>query len=137
MEGKRTDEPQMSLSIAGALVLLMVGVGQAPAADEAAKKPAPAPEPLAAAYIAPMSHLDLTFMGTVEECLSRGGKVFAGALDLLGKQPDFHFLIEYVLFLDAYRAMHPEQARQIRRIHPLGPRGTRRGMERHLRRSRG
>ncbi len=101
---------QMSLSIAGALVLLMVGVGQAPAADEAAKKPAPAPEPLAAAYVAPMSHLDLTFMGTVEECLSRGGKVFAGALDLLGKQPDFHFLIEYVLFLEAYRATHPEQA---------------------------
>jgi hypothetical protein len=35
--------------------------------------------PLAAAYIAPISHPDLTFMGTQEECLSRGGKVFAGA----------------------------------------------------------
>ncbi|MFZ2643701.1 MAG: hypothetical protein WA117_22105, partial [Verrucomicrobiia bacterium] len=100
----------MSLSIAGALVLLMVAVGQAPAADEAVKKPAPAPELPVAAYVAPMSHLDLTFMGTVEECLSRGGKVFTGALDLLDKQPDFRFLIEYVLFLEAYRAMHPEQA---------------------------
>jgi alpha-mannosidase len=88
------------------IVALLFGVGQAPAA-------APAREALPAAYVAPMSHLDLTFMGTVEECLSRGGKVFAGALDLLEKQPDFSFFIEYVLFLEAYRAMHPEQAAKL------------------------
>ncbi|MCX6910516.1 MAG: hypothetical protein NTY01_21080, partial [Verrucomicrobia bacterium] len=95
-----------TLSIAGVLALLLVGVSHAPAA-------APTHEPLAAAYIAPMSHLDLTFMGTVEECLSRGGKVFTGALDLLEKQPDFRFLVEYVLFLEAYRAIHPEQAAKL------------------------
>ncbi|MDD4870617.1 MAG: glycosyl hydrolase-related protein [Kiritimatiellae bacterium] len=66
-----------------------------------------------AAYVAPMSHLDLTFMGTVEECLSRGSKVFAGTLDLLEKQPDFHFFLEYVLFLEAYRTIHPEQAARL------------------------
>jgi len=69
--------------------------------------------PLPAAYVAPMSHLDLTFEGTVEECLSRGGKVFAGALELLDKQPDFRFLIEYVMFLEAYRATHPTQAARL------------------------
>jgi alpha-mannosidase len=74
---------------------------------------ATAAETSAAAYVAPMSHLDLTFMGTVEECLSRGSKVFAGTLDLLEKQPDFRFLIEYVMFLEAYRAVHPEQAAKL------------------------
>ncbi|MBM3890854.1 MAG: hypothetical protein FJ388_17220, partial [Verrucomicrobia bacterium] len=98
--------PSFRLSVAAALALLLVGVGKAPAA-------APAREPLPAAYVAPMSHLDLTFMGTVEECLSRGGKVFAGALDLLERQPDFRFFIEYVMFLEAYRAMHPEQAAKL------------------------
>lgn len=68
-----------------------------------------------AAYVAPMSHLDLTFMGTHDECLSRGSKVLSGALDLLEKQPDFRFLIEYVLFLEAYRAAHPEQAAKLDR----------------------
>lgn len=93
-------------SRAAALALLTFGVGESPAVT-------PTREPMPAAYIAPMSHLDLTFMGTVEECLSRGGKVFAGALDLLEKQPDFRFFIEYVLFLEACRAMHPEQAAKL------------------------
>lgn len=93
----------MRLRTVSVVAALLFGAGQASAA-------APAREPVAAACIAPMSHLDLTFMGTVEECLSRGGKVFAGALDLLEKQPDFRFFIEYVLFLEAYRSMHPEQA---------------------------
>jgi len=91
--------------------LILAGVFGAMAITTAAEKPAAAP--LAAAYVAPMSHLDLTFMGTVEECFSRGGKVFAGTLDLLEKQPDFRFLVEYVLFLEAYRAAHPEQAARL------------------------
>jgi len=74
---------------------------------------AAATAPLAAAYIAPMSHLDLTFMGTQEECLSRGGKVFAGALGLLDTQADFRFFMEYVLFLEAYRAAQPTEAARL------------------------
>jgi len=85
------------------------GVATMAGAESTADRPQSGP----AAYIAPMSHLDLTFMGTVEECLSRGGKIFSGALDLLGKQPDFRYLIEYVMFLEAYRSAHPKQAAQI------------------------
>ncbi|MBI5684892.1 MAG: hypothetical protein HZC54_07415 [Verrucomicrobia bacterium] len=96
----------MKLHTPSVIAALLFGAGQVFAAT-------PSREPLVAAYIAPMSHLDLTFMGTVEECLSRGGKVFAGALDLLEKQPDSRFFIEYVLFLEAYRAMHPEQAAKL------------------------
>ena len=66
-----------------------------------------------AAYVAPMSHLDLTFMGNVEECLSRSGKVFSGALKLLDTQPDFRFFLEYVLFLEAYRTMQPAEAARL------------------------
>ncbi|MFA6562889.1 MAG: glycosyl hydrolase-related protein [Verrucomicrobiia bacterium] len=96
--------------LAGALAVLAVS---ASAEEPRAARAKSEERPQAAAYVAPMSHLDLTFMGTVEECLSRGGKVFAGTLDLLEKQPDFRFLVEYVLFLEAYRAMHPEQAAKL------------------------
>src|SRR6266542_3421037 len=68
---------------------------------------------LPAAFVAPMSHLDLTFMGSVEECLSRGAKVFTGALELLDTQPDYHFFLEYVLFLEAYRTLRPENAARL------------------------
>ncbi|HEU5318231.1 MAG TPA: glycosyl hydrolase-related protein [Chloroflexota bacterium] len=75
-----------------------------------ASRPAGAGGAPPAAYVAPMSHLDLTFMGSVEECLSRGAKVFTAVLDLLERQPDFRFFLEYVLFLEAYRALQPQQA---------------------------
>jgi len=70
-------------------------------------------EGVAGAYVAPMSHLDLTFMGSVEECLSRGAKVFSAALELLDRQPEFCFFLEYVLFLEAYHALQPEQAARL------------------------
>ena len=66
-----------------------------------------------AAFVAPMSHLDLTFMGSMEECLSRGGKVFHAVLDLLEREPEFRFFLEYVLFLDAYRTAHPQAAARL------------------------
>lgn len=59
-------------------------------------------------FIAPMSHLDLTFMGTMEETLSRGCKIFARALELLDRYEDFRFFVEYVIFLEAFSAYHPE-----------------------------
>src|SRR6266542_2710925 len=68
---------------------------------------------LPAAFVAPMSHLDLTFMGSMEECLSRGGKVFSGVLDLLEREPEFRFFLEYALFLEAYRAVHSEAAERL------------------------
>ena len=59
-------------------------------------------------FIAPMSHLDLTFMGTMEETLSRGCKIFSRALELLDRQADFRFFLEYVVFLEAFTTYHPE-----------------------------
>lgn len=59
-------------------------------------------------FIAPMSHLDLTFMGTMEETLSRGCKIFSRALDLLDHHANFCFFLEYVIFLEAFTTYHPE-----------------------------
>lgn len=59
-------------------------------------------------FIAPMSHLDLTFMGTMEETLSRGCKIFSRALELLDRHEEFCFFLEYVIFLEAFRSYHPE-----------------------------
>ena len=92
--------------LTASLVLLPVQAAEPPPA-------APTESRLPVAFVAPMSHLDLTFMGSVDECLSRGGKVFTGALDLLEKQPDFRFFVEYVLFLEAFRSVHPELAAKI------------------------
>jgi alpha-mannosidase len=47
-----------------------------------------------AVYIVPFSHLDLFWLGTQEECLSRGNRVITKAIQLAEKYPDFRFLLE-------------------------------------------
>ncbi len=61
------------------------------------------------------SHLDLTFMGSHEECLSRGNKVLARALALLDEHEDFRFLVEYALFMRNYLECHPEERDRVSR----------------------
>ena len=45
-------------------------------------------------YIVPFSHLDLFWLGTQEECLSRGNRVITKAIQLAEKYPEFRFLLE-------------------------------------------
>ncbi len=45
-------------------------------------------------YIVPFSHLDLFWLGTQEECLSRGNRVITKAIQLAERYPDFRFLLE-------------------------------------------
>lgn len=66
-------------------------------------------------FIAPMSHLDLTFMGTMEETLSRGCKIFSRALELLDHHENFCFFLEYVIFLEAFTTYHPELSSKLER----------------------
>jgi alpha-mannosidase len=47
-----------------------------------------------AVYIVPFSHLDLFWLGTQEECLSRGNRVITKAIQLAERYPDFRFLLE-------------------------------------------
>jgi alpha-mannosidase len=45
-------------------------------------------------YIVPFSHLDLFWLGTQEECLSRGNRVISKAIQLAEHYPEFRFLLE-------------------------------------------
>ena len=45
-------------------------------------------------YIIPFSHLDLFWLGSQEECLSRGNRVITKAIQLAEQYPEFRFLLE-------------------------------------------
>src|SRR5579875_2555618 len=45
-------------------------------------------------YLVPFSHLDYFWGGTREECLARGNRIIARAIELEQRYPDFRFLPE-------------------------------------------
>lgn len=69
----------------------------------------------AIAFLVPYSHLDLFWLGDHEECLSRGNRIIARALDLVSRDADVRFLIESVAFLQHFLTSHPERAEDLRR----------------------
>ena len=66
-------------------------------------------QPAGDVYIVPFSHLDLFWGGTQEECLSRGSRIIARAMQLAKEHPEFRFLIEddvYAAnFMDSHKGM--------------------------------
>jgi alpha-mannosidase len=54
------------------------------------------------ACVIPFSHLDLFWAGTREECLARGNRIIAKALQIADRHPEFRFLIESDNFLANY-----------------------------------
>ena len=60
-------------------------------AQLAAQQAVPGPSTV---YIVPFSHLDLFWLGTQEECLSRGNRVITKAIQLAERYPEFRFLLE-------------------------------------------
>jgi len=66
-------------------------------------------------FTIPFSHLDLFWGGTREECLSRGCRIIATALDLLEANPDYRFMIESTNFLEFHLDCHPEDRERIKR----------------------
>lgn len=57
-------------------------------------------------YIVPFSHLDLFWGGSREECLARGNRIIAKAIDIARRQPEFRFLIEDMDFTANYVESH-------------------------------
>jgi hypothetical protein len=45
-------------------------------------------------YFVPFSHLDFFWGGTCEECVSRGNRIIAKAIQLAKESPQFRFLLE-------------------------------------------
>lgn len=58
-------------------------------------------------YLVPFSHLDFFWGGTREECVSRGNRIIAKAIQLSKESPQFRFLLEdnvfVANFVDAHR----------------------------------
>lgn len=59
-------------------------------------------------HVVNFSHLDLSWLGTQEECLSRGGRILAEAIQRAKASPAYRFHVEYVMFLAHYLTVHPE-----------------------------
>ncbi len=58
------------------------------------------------AYVIPFSHLDFFWGGTREECLARGNRIIAKAIQIANKSPEFRFLIESDNFVANYVESH-------------------------------
>jgi alpha-mannosidase len=57
-------------------------------------------------FLVPFSHLDFFWAGTREECLARGNRIIARAIQLARQYPDFRFLIEDDDFVANYMECH-------------------------------
>lgn len=61
-------------------------------------------------YLVPFSHLDFFWAGTREECLARGNRIIAKAIQLAKQNADFRFLIEDDDFVANYMESHTGSA---------------------------
>jgi alpha-mannosidase len=82
--------------------LCLAGLCTAPLAAQPAGK-AVAPRPV---YLVPFSHLDFFWGGTREECLARGNRIIARAIQLAKQDHEFRFLIEDDDFVANYMESH-------------------------------
>ncbi len=69
-------------------------------------------------YLVPLSHLDYFWGGTREECLARGNRIIAKAIEIAKRQPEFRFLIEDNVFLAHYVDTH-RQTREVEELKQL------------------
>jgi len=57
-------------------------------------------------YFVPFSHLDFFWGGTREECVSRGNRIIAKAIQLAKESPQFRFLLEDNVFVANFMDSH-------------------------------
>jgi hypothetical protein len=57
-------------------------------------------------YFVPFSHLDFYWGGTREECVSRGNRIIAKAIQLAKESPQFRFLLEDNVFVANFMDSH-------------------------------
>jgi alpha-mannosidase len=57
-------------------------------------------------YFVPFSHLDFFWGGTREECVSRGNRIIAKAIQLANESPTFRFLLEDNVFVANFMDTH-------------------------------
>jgi alpha-mannosidase len=85
------------------LVVCLIAWPLPPAAAAAAAAP---PGEKMEVYVVPFSHLDLYWAGTREECLSRGNRIIAKAVQMATRYPQFRFLLEDEVFVADFVETH-------------------------------
>ncbi|MDR7495002.1 MAG: glycosyl hydrolase-related protein [Armatimonadota bacterium] len=71
-------------------------------------------------HVLNFSHLDLSWLGTQEECLSRAGRILAEVIRRARASTGYRFHIEYVSFVAHYLERHPEALRELRALVSAG-----------------
>jgi len=82
-------------------LVLLTDAGSGPGAAGVEKAPG-TPE----IYFIPFSHLDFYWGGTREECVSRGNRIIAKAIQLSKESPHFRFLLEDNVFVANFMDSH-------------------------------
>ncbi len=69
-------------------------------------------------YFVPFSHLDFFWGGTREECVSRGNRIIAKAIQLADESPRFRFLLEDNVFVANFMDSHKgsAEAEELKRL---------------------
>jgi alpha-mannosidase len=100
---------RIQMTIIGRIVNVGMCVAFICGGQLAAQQPGKAAEPRQV-YLVPFSHLDFFWAGTREECLARGNRIIARAIQLAKQYPDFRFLIEDDDFVANYMESHTPSA---------------------------
>ena len=71
-------------------------------------------------YVTHSAHLDLFWMGTMEQCMADGAKIIDDALQDLLSNPDRYFVIESVRFLEYYLWQNPDKTEAVKKLLETG-----------------
>ena len=71
-------------------------------------------------YVTHSAHLDLFWMGSMEQCMSDGSKILNDAIENLGADQKKYFIIESVRFLEYYLDKYPEKTELVKSLLKTG-----------------
>jgi len=67
-------------------------------------------------YLIPFAHTDLFWLGSQEECLSRGNRIISEVIRIAKKYRNFCFLFEDAVFVKHFLDTHPEKKEDLIRL---------------------
>lgn len=71
-------------------------------------------------YITHSAHLDLFWMGTIEQCMSHGSEIINDAIEDMASNPAKYFVVESVRFLEYYLSKYPEKTELVKHLMKTG-----------------
>lgn len=71
-------------------------------------------------YITHSAHLDLFWMGTIEQCMSDGAEIINDAVEDMASDSGKYFVVESVRFLEYYLSKYPEKTELVKKLIKTG-----------------